>query len=101
MPDDPMTLDSIVVRSSAPVSADLGDEETALMHIDQGHYYGLNAVASDIWALLETPRRVSDLLDNLLEAYEVTPETCRSELLAYLDKLAEYDLLSVVDASAD
>lgn len=96
-----ITLTSTVVRSPTPVAADLGQNEVALMHVDQGHYYGLNPVGSFIWSLIESPQRVSDVLEKLIEIYDVAPEKCHDEVLSYLQKLMDHDLVNVIEAAPE
>lgn len=55
-----IALSSIVATSNDLVSSDL-DGEVVMMSIDNGEYYGLDAVGSRVWALLERPQAVSDL----------------------------------------
>ena len=45
---------SIVVVSKEQVSADLAGESVVL-HLKNGVYYGLDAVGTRIWALINTP----------------------------------------------
>jgi hypothetical protein len=89
-------LNSTIKRADDLVSCDL-EEETALMSVDQGQYYGLDPIGSRIWALLEQARRVSDLCALLLEEFEVEPSQCEHDVLAFLHDLAQDHLIMVMD----
>ena len=43
------------------------DQETVLMSIDAGAYYGLEGPARCIWEILETPLTFSALVDRLVQ----------------------------------
>ncbi len=54
------------------------DGEVIMMSIDKGKYYGLDAIASQIWELLETPCSIRALCDQLLPQYDVEREQGRT-----------------------
>jgi hypothetical protein len=76
------------------ISADLADE-AVILHLKSGVYYGLDGVGARIWALIQEPRVVNDVRDVLLDEYDVDPERCESELLAFLEELAAQALIEV------
>lgn len=88
-----ISMQSNIVRSSAPVAAPV-DDELVMADIDRGKYYGLNDIATAIWQNLETKITVEDLCAKLCESYEVTPEQCASDVLAFLDELEARKLIS-------
>jgi len=61
------------------------DQETVLMSIDAGAYYGLEGPARSIWEILETPLTFSALVDRLVEEYRVSPETCAADLQRFVE----------------
>ena len=89
-------LTSTVKQAEDLVSCDL-DGETALTSVQNGKYYAMDPIGSRIWALLEQARPVSDLCTLLLEEFEVEPSQCQQDVLALLTKLAEDNLIKVVD----
>lgn len=76
------------------ISAEL-DQETVLMSIDAGAYYGLKGPAQSIWSLLETPLTFSDLVERLVKEYAVSPEACSEDLQQFLAKMEGEGLLHV------
>ncbi len=95
----PIGLNSIIKRAEDLVSCDL-DGETALLSVAHGKYYGLDPIGSRIWVLLAEARPVADLCALLLEEFEVEPGQCQRDVLAFLDRLAQDNLIKVVDAPA-
>ncbi|HEY0112009.1 MAG TPA: PqqD family protein [Allosphingosinicella sp.] len=94
-----MTEDQIVKRRVQLLEAEV-DGELVALDVDQGNCYGFNATATRVWAMLDEPKRVSELRDALLEQYEVDPETCERELIALLQDLESQGLLELERAAA-
>ena len=60
-------------RTSGLFSTEL-DQETVLMSINAGAYYGLAGVARSIWDKLENPISFSELVDFLQNEYYGSPD---------------------------
>ena len=76
-PDDRLS------RAQGMLSTEL-DQETVLMSIDAGAYYGIAGTARSIWEKLEKPLTFSALVDDLVTEYEITPEACAADLQGFL-----------------
>jgi hypothetical protein len=76
------------------VSTEL-DQETVLMSINAGAYYGLEGPARSIWEKLETPLTFTQLVDFLVDEYRVSPETCASDVQKFLAEMEQEGLLRV------
>jgi hypothetical protein len=96
---NPIGLDTVVAQIEELVSSDL-DGETVMMSVKNGKYYGMDAIGSRIWALIKQPRSVSELCDILLTEFNVDRERCEKDVLIFLNKLAEDNLIRIVHASA-
>ncbi|MGH6838668.1 MAG: PqqD family peptide modification chaperone [Methylocella sp.] len=84
-----ITLDTIVSRAGETLYARAGADEAVMMSVAAGRYYGLNAVASRIWELLERPMTVASLCARLCEEFEVNAKTCEAEVLNFVNELIE------------
>ncbi len=84
----------LVVAIKEQVSSELG-EDAVILNLKTGIYHGLDAVGARIWHLLQEPRTVNDILNTLLQEYEIEPERCERELVALLQKLADAELVKV------
>jgi hypothetical protein len=93
-----ISLDTIVVRAGDLVACDL-DGETALMSVANGKYYGLDPIASRIWVLREEARPVTAMCGLLQEEFDVEPTQCEQDVLAFLNEMAQDNLIKVVDES--
>jgi hypothetical protein len=81
-------------RAKDMLSTEL-DQETVLMSIDAGAYFGLAGPARSIWEKLEKPLTFSDLVDKLVLEYNVTPEACAEDLQGFLGQMEQEGLLGV------
>jgi hypothetical protein len=88
---------SIVVASRSQVSCEL-EGEAVMLNLKDGVYYGLNPVGAHIWKLIREPKQVREVVNILLETYDVEPERCTREVLTLLQDLAARGLVEVQDA---
>jgi hypothetical protein len=89
-----ISLNSLVVAVKENLSCALG-EETAILQMRSGVYYGLDPVGARLWNLLVEPRTVEELRETLLAEYEVEPARCEEDLLALLEKLHSKGLIEI------
>jgi len=89
-----ISLDSIVTVADDVVSCDLEDE-AAILNLKDGIYYGLDPVGASIWKLLQKPVKVGEILETLLQEYEVGEEECRSDLIELLEELKDKELVKI------
>lgn len=94
-----MTQDLIVSRRAELIETEV-DGELVALHIDTGTCYGFNGTATRIWSLIERPRRVSELQEELTREFDVDPEVCKQQLDELLSEL-EADGLVELAAAAD
>lgn len=88
-------------RTKKEMSADLG-EENVVLDLDSGVYYGMDGTGPRIWELLEQPRTGEEMMETLLDEYDVEEDRCQEDLVAFLAELMGEGLVEVVDgAEAD
>ena len=71
------------------------DQETVLMSIEAGAYYGLEGPARSIWEMLESPSTVAELVQRLVMEYEVAPEACAADVARFLEEMDREGLIRV------
>lgn len=91
---------SVLSRPDGLLEAEV-DGEVLLLNIATGRYYGMNAVASRIWQLLGTPRRVDSIGAALVAEYAVEPDVCMGEIVTLLEYLKDEGLIALADDGAD
>jgi hypothetical protein len=84
------------MRSSEQFEVPVG-EELVMMSVDQGKYFSLNEVGATIWRMIETPIKVNDLLIQMQDFFDVSPERCTEEVLEFLRKLESRNLVHVIE----
>ena len=57
-------LDDTVIVSGSQISCKLA-EESVILQLEEGMYYGLNSVGARIWELVQEPRTVREIRDLL------------------------------------
>jgi len=78
------------------LSTDL-QNEGVLLNLETGEYFGLDAVALDMWKALGTCGTVAAARAVLLEQYDVTEETLARDLDELIAQLVERKLIQLVD----
>jgi hypothetical protein len=89
-----LTKNSIVAVGKDQVSCDMVGE-SAILDLKSGQYYGLNPIGTRIWALIQKPTPVADILATLLNEYEVDAERCERDLLMLLGQLEKKGLVEI------
>ncbi|HEX3009587.1 MAG TPA: lasso peptide biosynthesis PqqD family chaperone [Bacteroidales bacterium] len=85
---------SKVKRNPALVTSNI-DGEIVMMSVENGEYYGLDEIGTRIWDLLENSLLVNELVDKLIEEFEVGKEDCTRDTLEFLNDLLSRNLLVV------
>jgi Coenzyme PQQ synthesis protein D (PqqD) len=84
-----ITLETKLIRGGDILHAPVGMDEAVMMSVEAGRYYGLNAVASRIWDLLETPKTIAQLCEQIWEEFDVDAQTCEIEVLKFAQHLVD------------
>jgi hypothetical protein len=72
----------------------------ALLNMEKGKYYSLNKVGAVIWERLQTsPATMATLSEYVATTFQVTEDTCRGDIIAFLDMLRNADLLDMSPAA--
>ncbi len=76
------------------VFTDFDGSEGLLIDLNTKKYYQLNESAMLIWKALEKKRRLSEIVEDLTAAYEVSPEQAAVSVERFLNKIQLYKLVS-------
>jgi len=87
----------IVSRTENAISTEMYDE-TVILDISSGIYSGLDPVGTTIWTTLERPISFDAIVKVILSTYDVAEEECIRDLVEFLKRLAEINLIVVHDA---
>ena len=80
----------MISRSPAVLTAEV-DGEIVMMSIEQGRYFGLDDIGSDIWKRIEAPCSFAELIDRLMADYDSDRATIAADVRALLERMAAQD----------
>lgn len=92
-----ISLENTVSRNSEKLLTNTLGDEIVMMDLDSGNYLNINPIGSKIWKILETPIKVKDLLQVLLNRFDVSEEQCREELFLFLHQLKSQGLITIAE----
>lgn len=67
--------------------------ESVLLDLKSGVYFGLDAVGTRIWTLLQAHHDLQTVLQELLREYEVGEEMCARDLMDLVSAMADKGLV--------
>lgn len=71
------------------------DGEAVLLHLESGIYYGLDAVGTRVWELLNTEIDFEQLLEKIQQEFDVDPEQLEEDLKSFLQELKNLKIVKV------
>jgi Coenzyme PQQ synthesis protein D (PqqD) len=85
---------TIISRSPSVLTAEV-DGEVVMMSIQQGQYFGLDDIGSDIWKRIEPPCSFAALIDGLALDYDADRATILADVHSLLLRMAEQDVVNL------
>ena len=70
-------------------------EETVLLHLDSGTYFGLDPVGTRTWQLIQAGKSLSQVCDAIIEEFDVSRQVLEQDVLALARDLVDKKLVSV------
>jgi hypothetical protein len=92
-----MMPDSATVVVAGDVLASELGSEFVMLNLQDGTYYGLDGVGTDIWKLLQKPITVAEICRVLVSEFDVEPDRCRSDVVKLINDLVTRGLVDVRD----
>ncbi len=81
------------IRNPAIISRII-DNELVLLNANTGDYYGLNEIGSAIWELINGSNGFKEIIDNLLEDYDVERSVLEADAAEFIEGLIERKIIS-------
>jgi hypothetical protein len=91
---DEISLDTSVVAASDQITSQLGDE-SVMLNLKDGMYYGLDTIGTRIWGLLDQPIAIRDICFVIQNEYEVSPADCEQAVLALIRDMGTRALIEI------
>lgn len=79
-------LSTRLTPSPDAVESRVGDE-TVVLHLKSGIYFGLDAVGTRIWALLKEGSQPPEICARIAEEYDVAPDIAEADARRFLEDL--------------
>ncbi len=71
------------------------DGEMVLLDMESENYFGLDEVGTAIWQAIQEDGLLQNVLETLLEQYDVEEEVLKKDLIGFVEKLVESGLVEV------
>lgn len=81
------------VTIPAQVMARQVGEETVILDLASGTYFGLDPVGARIWQLMGEGKTLSEICDTMLDEYEVTRDALERDVIELAQKLSAQGLV--------
>lgn len=96
-----LELDQLFAKAVAIPAAVLTNQvadESVLLSLDGGRYFGLDNVGTDMWRALTQGPTIQAAYERLLSEFDVEPATLRQDLALLIGQLVEHRLITLVGA---
>jgi len=71
------------------------EEDSVLLNLDTGYYYTLNEVGRFLWEALDGKKKLFAIHKEILDHYDVDPETARRDILELIENLLKEGLVEI------
>jgi len=85
----------IIQRKEGMISSNI-DGEAVMMSVENGKYYGLNELGTAIWELTENDISFEEIINKLMEDYEVEHKDCLRDVSEFLNDIHTKGLINIV-----
>jgi hypothetical protein len=89
-----MNLSAKVSIPTQVMARTVGDE-TVILDLASGTYYGLDPVGARMWQLMSEGQPLAAVCDTILDEYEVTREALEGDILRLTEELRAKGLVSL------
>jgi hypothetical protein len=91
-----VTADSVIQIRQGAFSTEV-DSELVIFDPASGQYFGAGLTGQRVWSMIESPRSVASVCEQLLDEFEVERNVCEEEVLEFLNELKKHELIQVTD----
>ena len=87
-------LESKILRNNEIPTNNI-DGEIGMLDVEQGRYFALDSIGSEIWDMIETPISVNEVIDRLTKDYDVSKEQCTADVVELFESLYNVQLINI------
>lgn len=89
-----LSLQSVPAMAAGVVSRD-AEGDAVIVHARSGKVSVVNHVGAFIWNQIDGKKSVQEIIEEVVRAFDVSPEQARADTLAFLQSLAERQLITL------
>lgn len=82
-----------LIPSGDAIASPVGDE-TVILHLKNGAYYGLDAVGTRIWELLKEGHDPATICATMADEYDVAPDVLEADVRRLLGELEASEIVA-------
>lgn len=86
-----------IFKAAAGIAETKIGEDTVLLHLESGEYFGLNEVGSFIWRLLKEGMDVNTIASTIADSFSSDLASITKDVGEILDQLVAENLIVAVD----
>ncbi|KMY51875.1 lasso peptide biosynthesis PqqD family chaperone [Peribacillus loiseleuriae] len=91
-----ISINQMVSQGQGNIVSDM-DGEKVMLSIQNGKYYNLGEMGGEIWELMKEPISIQSLVSTLCSIYDVDQTVCEEQVIAFIAKLQDEDLIQMED----
>lgn len=70
------------------------DGEAIIVQVDNAEVIHLNKVGTFIWKNIEGKKKISDLIEDVCQNFDVDKDSAKKDVLEFIDEMVKKDLIS-------
>ena len=90
-----ISKNTVISVAEEQISGDLLDGEVVILNMNDDVYYGLDQVGGNIWNLIQEPKTFGEIIQTLLEEFDVDNQQCSKDMVALLEDMLSKGLIEV------
>lgn len=85
-----------LIKKSPKVNWRKVEEEGVLLNIDNGEYFRLSKVGTEIWEEIERNKTIKEMALAIAKKYDISDKRAFSDVLIFIKKLLRYGVVEVM-----
>ena len=86
---------TVISVAEEQIAGDLLNGEVVILNMKDDVYYGLDQVGGRIWNLIQEPITFGEIIQKLLEEFDVEDQQCSADVLGLLEDMLSKGLIVV------
>ncbi|MCF8331783.1 MAG: lasso peptide biosynthesis PqqD family chaperone [Bacteroidales bacterium] len=85
---------NVIQKSDNSIESTI-DGDIVLMNLDNNEYYSMDDIGSAIWQMLNEPKSIERIINELLKQYKVDREVCAKDTMKFLEQLYDKGIIKI------